>query len=201
MSPVLRSCMAQPRVHLALGCHPHFADKLGHRELRRLEELLVARRGGVVAVGECGLDTSGKNSVPMPRQVEAFKAQVELALRLRLPLVLHIRGAEEEGRRVLAEARVPPSWPIHRHCWNDTWEAARSWLQLFPGSKIGVTGLLTFSKFKDLQEVVRRIPLAALVLETDAPYHLPALAKSRAYRHTFSLPSHVLFVAKKVFAQ
>ena len=61
----------------------------------------------MVAVGECGLDTTNKNSVPMRRQVEAFEAQVELALRLGLPLVLHIRGAEEEGRRVLARVGVP----------------------------------------------------------------------------------------------
>ena len=198
VSPVLRSCMAQPRVHLALGCHPHFADKLGRREVERLEVLLLARRGGVVAVGECGLDTSNKNSVPMRRQVEAFRAQVELALRLRLPLVLHIRGAEEEGRRVLSGAGVPPSWPIHRHCWNDTWEAAESWLQLFPGSKLGVTGLVTSPRNRALHEVVRRLPLSHLLLETDAPYHLPALAKTGAYRHAFSHPGHVLHVAAQV---
>ena len=60
-----------------------------------------------MAIGECGLDTSPKNKVPLEVQKQAFTAQVELALDLNLPRVLHIRGAEEEARQVLRKKEVP----------------------------------------------------------------------------------------------
>ena len=57
----LRSCMAQSQVFLALGCHPRFADKFGKPELQRLESLAKGRKGGLVAIGECGLDLCHSN--------------------------------------------------------------------------------------------------------------------------------------------
>ena len=115
VSTVLEDCTTQDRVFLAIGCHPHFADKLlGGARLLQLERLARNYRGRLVAIGECGLDNSQKNTVGMAVQRRAFAAQVELALRLKLPLVLHIREAEEEGRQVLREAGVPQDWPIHR---------------------------------------------------------------------------------------
>ena len=112
----LRSCMAQSRVFLAVGCHPRFADRLGSLQLQKLEVLARGRKGGLVAIGECGLDLSQNNKVSLNVQKRAFSEQVSLALRLNLPLVLHIRKAEKEGRQLLQELGVPPSWPMHRHC-------------------------------------------------------------------------------------
>ena len=112
----LRSCMAQSQVFLALGCHPRFADKFGKPELQRLESLAKGRKGGLVAIGECGLDLCHSNKVTLAVQKKTFAEQVALALRLKLPIVLHIRRAEAEGRQLLQEVGVPPSWPMHRHC-------------------------------------------------------------------------------------
>ena len=110
----LRKCMVQNRVFLAIGCHPRFADQLGDLELQRLEQL--ARGRNLVAIGECGLDLSNNNKLSLNVQRRAFAAQVSLALRLKVPLVLHIREAELEGRQLLQELNVPASWPMHRHC-------------------------------------------------------------------------------------
>ena len=133
-------------VHYTVGCHPHFATQLlEDGAMETLESLLVEGKGkGCVAVGECGLDCSGKNRVDMKVQVEAFKRQVKLAMKLDLPLVLHIRDAEEEGIKVLQGCNLPRDWPVHRHCWNDSWEVCRNWLDLFPGSVVGLTGLVTY---------------------------------------------------------
>ena len=112
--------------------------------MERLEKLLVKGRArGCVAVGECGLDRSGNNKVDMATQVMAFKMQVMLAMKLQLPLVLHIREAEEEGRQVLRDCGLPRDWPVHRHCWNDSWKRCQEWLEEFPGSVVGLTGLIT----------------------------------------------------------
>ena len=70
----------------------------------------------MVAIGECGLDLSQNNKLSLNVQKKAFSAQVSLALQLKLPLVLHIRRAEKEGRQLLQELGVPASWPMHRHC-------------------------------------------------------------------------------------
>ena len=112
----LRSCMAQSRVFLAIGCHPRFADRFGSLQLQQLELLAREKKGGFVAIGECGLDLSQNNKLSLTVQKKAFSEQVSLALRLELPLVLHIREAEREGRQLLQELGVPPSWPMHRHC-------------------------------------------------------------------------------------
>jgi TatD DNase family protein len=195
---VLRSCRDQPRVFLAVGCHPHFADRLDDVRLLQLERLAGRLTGRLVAIGECGLDRSKKNYIPMETQTKSFTMQVQLALKLRLPLVLHIREAEEEGRAVLREQEVPADWPMHRHCFNDTWAVAEAWLRLYPGSKIGLTGLVTYGHAKAVHEVARRIPLDRLLLETDAPYFLPAGVGKTSYRHRFAQPGHVVHVAAQV---
>ena len=162
-------------VHYTVGCHPHFAEQLLRKgAMEALERLLVEGRGrGCVAVGECGLDCSRKNGADMDVQIEAFKLQVKLAMKLDLPLVLHIRDAEEEGIAVLESCGLPGTWPVHRHCWNDSWVRCQTWLDLFPGSVVGFTGLITYSQADQAREVARLLPLDRLVLETDAPYFRP----------------------------
>ena len=168
VSPVLRSCKYQERVNITLGCHPHFADKLSGRKLKQLERLArVSGHGGVVAIGECGLDRSRKNGVHIEKQKKVFIAQVKLALKLNLPLVLHIREAEEEGRDVLKELEVPRDFPIHKHCFNGSLEEANSWIELYPRSKLGLTGLVTFHIANETHEIARSIPLTYILLETD----------------------------------
>ena len=76
---------------------------------------------------------------------------------------------------------------------------ARSWLKLFPGSKIGLTGVVTFADAKDVHDVAKHIPLNHLLLETDAPYFLLAmLSKSAAYKFNFSQPGQVVHVAAQI---
>jgi len=199
VSPILQSCQEQNKVYITLGCHPHFADKLSGNKLEQLERLArVSGHGRVVAIGECGLDRSKKNGVSIENQKKVFIAQVKLALKLNLPLVLHIREAEEEGRDVLRELEVPRDFQIHRHCFNGSLEEANSWMKLYPRSKLGLTGLVTFHKAKKVHEVARSIPLTRLLLETDAPYFLPSELSRDDYSYKFSHPGHVLHVAAKI---
>ena len=201
VSSVLEDCRTQDRVFLAIGCHPHFADKLlAGARLLQLERLAKSYRGRLVAIGECGLDNSQKNTVMMAVQRRAFAAQVELALKLKLPLVLHIREAEEEGRQVLREVGVPKDWPIHRHCFTEGWAVAVTWLRLYPCSMLGLTGVVTFQTAGPVHEVARRLPLQHLLLETDAPYFLPSGVTRQSYSHSFAQPGHVIHVAAQIAA-
>ena len=102
VSRVVESCQRQERVFITIGCHPHFAYHLGDMRLSQLARL-VKEPNLAVAIGECGLDKSQKNNVPLCVQRRAFVAQLKLALEFKLPLVLHIRNAEVEARQVLQE--------------------------------------------------------------------------------------------------
>ena len=133
-------------VRYTLGCHPHFAPAMLEvgAEVRLMELLIQGRWEGVVAVGECGLDRSRGNKVHLAVQIAAFKIQVGVAMRLNLPLVLHLRGTEEEGAQVLRDCGLPTSWPIHLHCWNSSREKCEEWLKEWTGSVVGLTGLVSF---------------------------------------------------------
>ena len=115
-----------------------------------------------------------------------------------MPLVLHIRGAEEEAKELLKRKQVPANYRIHYHCFTGTLKAAEAWLSSYPASKIGLTGLVTFSHAKSVREVASGLPLDKLLLETDAPYFLPWGISKKYYRHEFSQPGHVLHVAAQV---
>ena len=99
-----------------IGCHPHFAPSLLKAgALQLLERLLLEGKGrGCVAVGECGMDRSSGCRVSVKVQAQAFRLQVKLAMKLNLPLVFHIRDAEEVGLSILKEVGLPANWPIHR---------------------------------------------------------------------------------------
>ena len=72
-------------------------------------------------------------------------------------------------------------------------------MALFPGSKIGLTGVVTYRDAKGVHDVAKRIPLDRLLLETDAPYFLPAmLARSAGYSFNFSQPGQVIHVAAQI---
>ena len=198
VSKILSSCKNQSGVFLTLGCHPHFADKMDGTSVHQLQKLARKMKGCVVAIGECGLDKSGKNRVPMEVQKKYFEAQIDIARDLNLPLVMHIRGAEEEAKELLKKKNVPANFRIHYHCFTGTWKAAEAWLRAYPASKIGLTGLVTFGHAKSVREVARKIPLDKLLLETDAPYFLPSGVRKESYKHTFSQPGHVVHVAAQV---
>ena len=115
-SPLIHSLLSRPSVHYTIGCHPHYTrEMLSYHNYMKMEKLIQEAGSSCVAVGECGLDTSGKNSVRMSDQLIVFKKQVKLAIRLKKPLVLHIRGAEDEALRALEEVNLPSDWPIHRY--------------------------------------------------------------------------------------
>ena len=115
-SPLIHSLLSRPSVHYTIGCHPHYTrEMLSNHNYMKMEKLIREAGSSCVAVGECGLDTSGKNSVRMSDQLVVFKKQVKLAIRLKKPLVLHIRGAEDEALRALEEVNLPSDWPIHRY--------------------------------------------------------------------------------------
>lgn len=153
------------RFYASIGIHPENEKDYLNGDTDLLRELAVSSKK-VVAIGEIGLDYhyDGYNAI---RQKEIFREQIELANELKLPVIVHSRDATGDCMEILRELR--PKGVVH--CFSGSWETAKEILNL--GMYIGFTGVLTFKNAKKAQEVVEKMPLDRLVLETDCPYMAP----------------------------
>ncbi|HIP99521.1 TPA: TatD family deoxyribonuclease [Candidatus Bipolaricaulota bacterium] len=151
-------------VFAACGFHPHEAKAFSPQAREALEGLL---RRGAVAVGEIGLDYY-RDLSPREAQLSAFRAQLRLARKLDLPVILHYREAGEDFFRVLAEeGPVRGVW----HAFSGDAALARRALAL--GLHLGIGGPLTYRKNEPLRQAVKLVPLSRLLIETDAPFLPP----------------------------
>lgn len=150
------------------GVHPHHASDWTADTADQLRAVLAAP--ACVAVGECGLDFF-RNFSPPAAQEMAFRAQLELAVELQLPVFLHQRDAHARFTALLRDflPRLPGGVA---HCFTGTRAEAETYLDM--GLHIGITGWLCDERRgQSLREAVPHIPGARLLLETDAPYLLP----------------------------
>ncbi|MGC8778651.1 MAG: TatD family hydrolase, partial [Candidatus Caldatribacteriaceae bacterium] len=152
-------------VYAALGVHPQEV-KEEKPDFSELEKLLLSSR--VMAVGEVGLDFYWEKRYAR-EQEEAFIAQIDLAERYNLPLIVHSRSAEERVLAILKERvhHVPVIW----HCFSGSAEVLKEILSL--GFYLSLSGIVTYPKAVALRKVVASLPLERVFLETDAPYLAP----------------------------
>lgn len=184
-------------VYACIGLHPDNVSEEGEFDYTMYKDLASNHR--VVAVGECGLDyfrIDSRDHVGKSNQKKAFQEQIQLALELNLPLMLHIRpsfgtlDAYEDVLEIL-EA-IKPSEPTLRgnaHFFVGTKEIADRFLVL--GFTVSFTGVITITQ--DYDEVVRHVPLDMMMAETDAPFVAPKVFRGRRCE-----PSMVLEVYKKI---
>ncbi|KAJ6498572.1 hydrolase [Mycena vitilis] len=166
-----------------MGVHPHEAKLYTDAVEADIIEAMAHPR--CVGWGEMGLDYHYDNS-PRPVQQEVFARQLRCAVRLKKPLTIHTREANEDTERILKQ-EVPKDHKIHIHCFTDAPEFAQRLLDWFPNLYIGITGVITYSTNLDTSTTVRNMfassspPSASaaaasrlrIVLETDAPYMVP----------------------------
>ncbi|KAJ7770265.1 hydrolase [Mycena maculata] len=161
-----------------MGVHPHEAKLYTDAVEADIIEAMGHPR--CVGWGEMGLDYHYDNS-PRPVQQEVFARQLRCAVRLNKPLTIHTREADEDTERIL-KAEVPKDHKIHIHCFTDSPAFAQRLLDWFPNLYIGITGVITYSSNTDTSTTVRNMfapssstpPRLRIVLETDAPYMVPA---------------------------
>ncbi|XP_059114368.1 putative deoxyribonuclease TATDN2 isoform X1 [Peromyscus eremicus] len=154
----------------AFGCHPHFARYYNENQERKL--LHALRHPKAVAFGEMGLDYSHKCTTPVPEQHQVFERQLQLAVSLKKPLVIHCREADEDLLDIMKRF-VPFDYKIHRHCFTGSYSVIEPLLKYFPNMSVGFTAVLTYSSAWEARDALRQIPLDRIIVETDAPYFLP----------------------------
>jgi len=174
-------------VYATVGMHPHDAKDVGEDELRALRELTAHAK--VVAVGETGLDYYYNHS---PREVQrrVFSQFIRMARETGLPLVVHERDAHKDVAQLLRTEGAGKLTGVI-HCFTGDYEAARNYLDL--GFYLSFTGIITFKNAQSLREVVRKVPLERMFVETDSPYLTPV-----PHRGKRNEPAYVRLVAETV---
>ncbi len=175
------------RLYATVGMHPHDAKDVGQEELQELKKL--AAHPKVIAVGETGLDYFYNHS---PREIQrsVFAQFIRLAGETELPLVVHEREAAQEAAELLCEEGKGKVQGVI-HCFTGDYDAARTYLDL--GFYLSFTGIITFKNAGALRDVVRKIPLDHMLLETDSPYLTPV-----PHRGKRNEPAYVRFVAATI---
>ena len=150
------------------GVHPHDAKTFNRETLAQLKSL--TEKNCVVAIGETGLDFNRNYSAPSDQE-KAFEAQLELAVELQLPVFMHERDAHQRQFEILKNYRDQLASGVI-HCFTGDKTALFNYLDV--DLHIGITGWICDERRGvELQQLVHNIPLARLMLESDAPYLLP----------------------------
>ena len=156
-----------PFIYGAVGVHPSETGELNHTLLNWLEEM--ARKPKVVAIGEIGLDYHWEEP-EKEVQKHWFIRQLDLARRVKLPVVIHSRDAAKDTLDIMKEGKAEETGGVI-HCFSYGTDMAREYLNM--GFYLGIGGVVTFANAKKLKEVVKYMPMDRLVLETDCPYLSP----------------------------
>ncbi len=171
----------------AVGVHPHEARTWTDETEAELERMLVQPR--VVAVGEIGLDYFYDLS-PREKQREVLIRQLDLARRMNVPAVFHVRDAHGDMLEVLRQRRGKLPAGV-MHCYSGSVESAREYLDL--GFYLSFAGPVTFKKANKLQEAAHFCPADRLLVETDSPYLAPVPMRGKRNE-----PAFVYYVAEMV---
>jgi TatD DNase family protein len=169
-------------IRVALGVHPHRAASWNVEALSGLTEL--ARDPHVVAIGEIGMDFSGRSSPPKVQEA-AFRGQLALASLLGLPVVIHVRDAGLRVRAILGEGLAVRGMI---HCYSEGPDELDAWLDL--GLHISFAGTITYPGSDALKDAAARVPADRLLAETDAPYLAPQNARGRRNEPLYVAATH-----------
>jgi len=178
---------SHPSIYAVLGVHPHHAKEIDDRTYPVLKELCRSEK--VKACGEIGLDFY-RDLSPRDLQLRRFREQIALAKELDLPIVVHDRDAHRETLEVLKSEKAEECGGI-LHCFSGDFEMAMQCIEM--GFYISIPGTVTFKNAEKFQEVVKRLPLESLLVETDAPFLAPV-----PFRGKRNEPSHIRYTAQKV---
>jgi TatD DNase family protein len=182
---------AWPEVRFSVGVHPHAAGSFAADPggAARCVEAAIDHQPLARAVGEVGLDYH-YDFAPRDVQQAVFAAQIRLATRRRLPLVIHTREADADTLRLLREGDAGAVGGVF-HCFTGDRDMARRALDL--GFHVSLAGIVTFPRALELKEVARLVPLDRLLVETDSPFLAPV-----PFRGKRNEPAHVRRVVETI---
>lgn len=177
------------QVSATIGVHPHDVGRMNDTVYKNLISLYANYGKYIVGYGEIGLDYVKKYADPA-QQREHFTRQLALAKELRLPVIVHNREADSDTIRLLKQAKSLDYGGV-MHCFSGDYAFAKKVIDL--GMLISIPGIVTFKNASTLQDVVKKVPLSSIVIETDGPFLSP-----QPHRGKRNEPSYLVYVAAKI---
>ncbi|QKF82284.1 TatD family hydrolase [Halarcobacter ebronensis] len=178
------------QIFFSVGIHPYDIDKYDEKIM---QEFVTHPK--CIAIGECGLDyyrlpeDEKEKEENIKKQKEVFIAQIEFAKKVKKPLIVHIREASNDSKQILEKYGAKEVGGV-LHCYN----ASEHLLSLAEDNfYFGIGGVLTFKNARKLVEILPKIPLEKLIIETDGPYLTP-----HPHRGKRNEPYYTIFVAQKM---
>lgn len=160
------------QVSISVGVHPNEQNR---REPESGELVELAQDPQNVAIGETGLDYF-RSDGDLEWQQQRFRQHIAAARECGKPLIIHTREAREDTLRIMREEGADAVGGV-MHCFTESWDMARQALDM--GFYISFSGIVTFKNADELREVVRKVPLDAILIETDSPYLTPVPHRGR----------------------
>lgn len=170
-------------MYATVGFHPHECLNISDEDYTLFDEWLKDDK--VVGVGEIGLDYYYDSDVK-DRQIEMFNRQIDIAIKYDKPIVVHNRNASEDIYEILKDKKARGVI----HCFNDSYEMAQKFINL--GFLLGIGGIITFKK-NNISDVIDKLNIKNIVLETDAPYLSPEPLRGRQ-----NTPSNLPLIASAI---
>ena len=175
------------RVFAIIGIHPHHAKDVTEATYSHLRTF--SNDAKVKAIGEIGLDFY-RNLSPREIQMMRFREQIRLAKEVGLPIVVHARDAHKEVIGILREEGIQGTGGV-MHCFSGDYDMAKSCMDL--GLFISIPGTITYKGNSELREVVKKVPLDRILVETDCPFLSPM-----PFRGKRNEPAYVKITASKL---
>lgn len=191
----IRFAAQYPGIYAAVGIHPNDTATFASEQIAQIEA--QATQPGVVAIGEIGIDYHWDFSPPETQRI-AFEAQLALAQKLNLPVIIHNREASDDVIAVLQTWVAGLTGPLRErpgvlHSFSAPLTIAEKALDL--GFYLGFTGPITYKNADELRTVAARVPADRFLVETDGPYLTP-----QQHRGKRNEPAYVRYVAERLAA-
>lgn len=170
-----------PQVYASIGVHPNHVHEEPEVTVAQLHQ--YAGHEKVIGIGETGLDYY-RDIAHRDAQQRSFRTHITVARETGLPVIVHTRDAEEDTIQLLSDEMKKGAFRGLIHCFTAGKKLAGAMLDI--GFYISVSGVLTFKNARELQDVVRGIPLERLLLETDAPFLAPIPYRGKTNEPAFT---------------
>lgn len=175
-------CIAEKydNIYASVGVHPNNVEK---QDVASSSQILsYTGHNKVIGIGETGLDFYYEKSSKQ-KQIESFRNHIQAARVSNLPIIIHTRSADQETIDVLEEEMKIGKFKGLIHCFSTGKNLAYKAIEM--GLYISISGIVTFKKANDLQDIVKTLPLSRLLLETDAPYLAPVPYRGKRNEPSF----------------
>mgnify|MGYP003391863892 CR=1 FL=1 len=181
---ILNIARANDNVWCSIGTHPHDAGLQTEKDIS-LDKLIALANSDpkVIGIGESGLDYFYDHS-PRADQQDSFRKHIRACLATGLPLIVHSRDAEEDTMKIIREENPDGKLTGVMHCFSSKRKLAEDALDI--GFYVSFSGIITFKKSTELQDIAKDVPLDKLLIETDAPFLAP-----EPYRGKTNTPAYV----------